>query len=148
MARRQRKHRRRSTNYAKKSVYNALKKRVHDQRRKRSIDLRSYGIRLQTPRRQTTLRGNSRRHRRTPLGVLHRTPQKTIYNNTLRRKLTGLRGKVMSSLPLTNTQNSLQAKPSTQSRKEHKCIKKPSSLKAHNGSGAYRHQWKPWCKGK
>ncbi|AXH75940.1 MAG: hypothetical protein [Microviridae sp.] len=39
----------------------------------------------------------------------------------------------------------LQAQPSLQARKEHKCIKKPNSKTAGSGSGKYKGQWKPWC---
>ncbi|AXH75795.1 MAG: hypothetical protein [Microviridae sp.] len=54
------------------------------------------------------------------------------------------RGKVMSSLPQT-TLVALQSPTSIQSRKDHKCIKKPNSKTAGSGSGKYKGQWKPWC---
>ena len=30
----------------------------------------------------------------------------------------------------------------------HVCIKRPDSSEARKGSGAYKGEWKPWCKGK
>ncbi len=131
MARRQRKRR--------------LRRQRNDQRRKRSTDLRTHGIRFQTSHGQTSLRGNPRRYRSKSLGILQRTQQKTLHDKSNRRKLIGLVGKVVSSLPTTNTQNSLQTQSSIQSRKEHKCIRKPNSKTAGSGSGKYKGQWKPWC---
>ncbi|AXH77187.1 MAG: hypothetical protein [Microviridae sp.] len=96
----------------------------------------------------TTVRSRVSNLNKRHFGVTSRITRPT-YRQSRRRLTRGRsRGVVMSSTPHTkiNTQNSLQAQPSPQARKEHKCIKKPNSKTAGSGSGKYKGQWKPWCK--
>ncbi len=132
MARRQRKRR--------------LRRQSNETRRGKIAYQQAFSLYGKTLGRQKTVRIQYRTNRRKIARILQGNPQNQIRGQTkTRRTLIGLVGKVMSSLPTTNTQNSLQARPSIQSRKEHKCIRKPNSKTAGSGSGKYKGQWKPWC---
>ena len=119
--------------------------------RRQSNDRRSHGqthrVHLPTSSRQIRIRRSFTLYKRQSLGVI-RNPSRKAKTRRQSRQLNTVLSRVGVVSQPAHTLKPLQAQPSIQSRKEHKCIKKPSSERAHSGSGAYRNQWKPWCKGK
>ncbi|AXH75752.1 MAG: hypothetical protein [Microviridae sp.] len=122
-------------------------RRLAHEKARRQIHRRAYPNYSRIAPKETILRASTRYITRSNVGLLPRTTRP--HSRRSRRQLNTVLSRVGGSVPTRlNTLKPLQAQPSSQTRKEHKCIQKPSSLRAHKGNGAYRNQWKPWCKGK
>ncbi|AXH73149.1 MAG: hypothetical protein [Microviridae sp.] len=121
--------------------------------RKRRQKLRAHEHRttyvdyIRNPQQQTRFRGKiTTTKRRHVVALSNVTRPLNQRRQTQSRQLNRVLSRVGVSDPTRLIQlQSLQAQPSSQTRKDHKCIKKPNSQKAGKGSGKYKGQWKPWC---